>query len=99
MKRIRNIKQLNAEKKRLQQRQEEAEKKIRSIWQELKKLLHPEKMAKQAFGKWMDNKTKEQANGKTVLQSTLSYGAALLAKKFAEKAEEKLDELFKTREF
>lgn len=96
MKKIKYVKQLKKEKKRLESRQEELERKIRGDWHELKTNLRPKNMAKEAFGKLLD-KQAEPAPGDNILASTLSFGASLLAKKFSVKAGEKLEAFFKKK--
>jgi hypothetical protein len=94
---IKHMSQLRAEKKQLQQQEKDLERKIRNDWQELKEKLRPQAMAKDALGKWMDNKTAANTNSGSILGSTLSYGASLLAKKFSVKAGEKLQTFFKKK--
>lgn len=95
MKKIRNMRHLKAEKKKLKTRQEELEKNFGNDWSQLKETLHPKRVAGDVVRSWMNKKTNDLVNRKTILQSTLSYGASLMAKRFAEKAEEKIDRLFK----
>lgn len=95
MKKIKSIKQLQTEKKRIKQHQEELEKKIRSNWNELKECLRPVNIAKDTFSKVIKNKTEENLNGESILKSTFTYGFTLLAKRFTDKAGEKLDRIFK----
>ena len=45
----------------------------------------------------MDNKAEANLSGDNVFKSTLNYGITLLAKKFTDKAGEKLDRLFKKK--
>ncbi len=97
MKKIRNMRHLKAEKKKLKNRQVELEKRFGTDWNELKETLHPKSLAGDAFRSWMDKKTYDLSNRKSLLQSTLSYGASLIAKRFAEKAEEKINSLLNNR--
>jgi hypothetical protein len=97
MKKIKSIKHLQAEKKRIKQHQQNLEDKIRSNWNELKENLKPANVAKEALSKVMQNKTEENINDESVLKSTFTYGASLLAKKFADKAGEKFTKFFKKR--
>lgn len=96
MKTIKHIKQLKAEKKRLQQQQELLEQKIKKDWLELKEKLHPKAMAKEAFNNWAEKKAERAENGESILSSTLSYGASLLAKKMAANAEKRWPTWFKS---
>ena len=95
MKKIRSIKQLQTEKKRIKQRQEELENKILHNWEELKECLRPENIAKDVFSKVIKDKTAENLNGDGIFKSTFTYGVSLLIKKFADKAGEKFDRIFK----
>ena len=97
MRKIKYMKQLKQEKKKLENRQEELERKIRGDWQELKIKLRPQSLAKEAAVKWMDKQTEVNNSSDNILTSTLSYGASLLAKKFSVKAGEKLEALFKKK--
>ncbi len=51
MKKIKNIKQLNAEKKLIKQQETELEDKIRKVWLELKESLRFSNIARDAFSK------------------------------------------------
>jgi predicted Holliday junction resolvase-like endonuclease len=95
MKTIKSIQQLQTEKKRIKQQQQNLEDKIRSNWSELKESLKPANVAKDALGKIIENKTEENINGESILKSTFTYGASLLAKKMADKAGEKWAKFFK----
>jgi hypothetical protein len=95
MKRIKNIRHLQNEKKRIQQHQQNLEDTIRSNWYELKEILKPANVAKDALNKVMQNNTAENINGESILKSTFTYGASLLAKKMADKAGEKWARFFK----
>jgi hypothetical protein len=95
MKKIKNKKQLKAEKKRIKIRQEDLEKKIRSKWNELKESLRPVNIAKETFQKVVQNKTEENLEDESIFKSTIKYGISLLAKKFTDKAGEKFGWLFK----
>ncbi len=95
MKKIKNKKQLRAEKKRIRARQEELEKKIRLQWNELKESLRPVNVAKETLQKVLQNKTEENLDDESILKSTIKYGISLLAKKFTDKAGEKFEWLFK----
>lgn len=98
MKKIRNIKHLEAEKKRMRDHQGELEKKITHNWREVKTSVRPSNLAKQAFGGWVDSRTDKQFHGETILQSVLSYGAAMLAKKFVTKAQDKFGKFFRKKD-
>ena len=95
MKKIKNKKQLRAEKKRIRVRQEELEKKIRRKWDDLKESLKPVNIAKETFQKVVRNKTEENLEDESIFKSTIKYGISLLAKRFTDKAGEKFDRIFK----
>ena len=95
MKKINSIKQLQAEKKRIQQHQEELENKIRGNWKELKDCLNPASIAKEALSKVIRNKTEHNMNGDSILKNTFTYGVSLLARRFADKAGVKLGSMFR----
>jgi hypothetical protein len=95
MRKIKSIKQLLTEKKRIKLREEELEKKIRSNWSELKESIKPAAIAKDIFSKVMRDKTEDNVNGESVLKSTFTYGMSLLAKKITDKAGDKFSKFFK----
>lgn len=90
MKKIKGIKQLQSEKERIKQHQEELEKKIRRNWKELKECLKPINIVKDTFSSAVRKKTAENLNDESILKSSFTYGLVLLAKKIADKAEKKL---------
>ncbi len=79
----------------MQKEIEHLEEKVRNNWHKLKETITPSTIAKGALNKVLQDKTEENMNGESVLKSTLTYGVSLLAKKLADKAEEKFDKLFK----
>lgn len=95
MKKIKNIKQLQAEKRRIKLEQENLENKIRSNWKEVKESLKPVNIAKDTLGSILRKKTAESPDDDNILKSSFTYGLNLLAKKFADKAGEKLSKVFK----
>jgi len=94
MRKIKNIKQLKAEKKRIKQQQEELENKIYGNWKELKESLRPVNIAKDAIGSFLRNKTEKSMDDEGIFKSSFTYGVTLLARKFADKAREKLSRAF-----
>jgi cell division septum initiation protein DivIVA len=92
MKKIKSIHQLKAEKKRIKDRQAELERSIRSNWSALKESVQPSHLAKEAFSKATDNTA--GTNDGNILKSTFTYAMTMLAKKLADKAEDKLGKLF-----
>jgi|GEM_PF-2065713 len=97
MKKIKNIPELKAEKKRLRHQQAALEDKIRGNWKELKNSVKPVNLAKEAWQDLVEKKTAAFFNGDNVLKSTLTYGVTLLAQKMGAKAKEKFTDLFKKR--
>ena len=89
MKKIKNIKQLKARRKHLEQRKAELEKAIRYDWLDVKESIRPKNMAGQVFASMFE---KEKVNGESSLAETLSQLAAVLTKIGVEKAEEKVAE-------
>jgi cell division septum initiation protein DivIVA len=95
MKKIRSKQQLEAEKKRLQKEIVQLEEKISNHWHELKQSLQPSAVAKDALNKVIKHQTEHTINGEeSILKNTFTYGISLLAKKLADKAEQKFDRMF-----
>jgi hypothetical protein len=92
MKKIKDIKQLRKEKKLFLQREKELLRQINSGWRQLKEDLQPQNILKEQV------RCKEETSGtrkeEGILKSTLSFGASLLVKKLAKRAEEKLEKIF-----
>ncbi|MEP7254675.1 MAG: hypothetical protein ABI666_02810 [Ferruginibacter sp.] len=86
---------MQAEKKRIKQEQQDLENRIRVNWREVKESLRPGNIAKDAIGSIFKNKTAENMNDDNIFKSSFTYGVSLLAKKFAEKAGEKLSKVFR----
>jgi hypothetical protein len=95
MKKIKNKKQLQEEKKRIKIRKTELEKKMQSQWNGLKDSLRPVNIAKDTFSSFLDKKAVENLADESILKSTLNYGISLMAKKFTDKAGEKFKWFFK----
>lgn len=95
MKKIKSIKQLKEEKKRLKQQQIGLENKIQTSWNELKEQLKPANMATDTLNEVIKKGTASNLNDDSILKNTFTYGVTLLAKKIAEKAEIKLNKIFK----
>lgn len=93
MRKISSLRDLKKEKKRVRKRQEELETTIRQNWTSLKQQLRPGTMAKEALHTAMDSK-KEEYTGNNLFKETLQFGISLLAKKFTDKAGEKLTTIF-----
>lgn len=95
MKKIKNIKQLQAEKKRIRQHREELEQKVHDNWTALKECLRPANIAKDAIDSIFKHASEKQMGEGHILKSSFTYGVGLLAKKFASKAGEKLEIFFR----
>ncbi|HAO46937.1 MAG TPA: hypothetical protein PLZ45_03855 [Ferruginibacter sp.] len=86
MKKIKSIKHLKAEKKRLKQRQGELEKAIRYDWMDVKETLKPRNLAGQAFSGMFDERSAEKKPGADLVAEVLTK----LAAKAFEKAGDKI---------
>lgn len=95
MKKIKSIRQLKLEKKELRQRKADLEKKIHGNWIEIKEAARPSALAREAWDNIVESKIESNLNNKNVVKSVITYGITLLAKKFASRAEEKLNKYFK----
>lgn len=97
MKTIKNIRQIKDEKRRLQQRREDLELRIRSHWQELKWELKPANLAGDTLGSLAKPSAASSQEGGGLLRETLHYGLSLLTRKLVEKTGDRLDSLLKKR--
>jgi len=95
MKKIKSIRQLQAEKKRIRQQQEALEKRIRESWQGVKENLRPANIAKEAIGGIFGKKTAGSEHEGSLFKTAVQFGLGLLAGKLTEKAGEKLSKFFK----
>jgi len=95
MKKIKNIKQLHAEKRRIRQQQEEMEKRIHTSWQDVKEHLKPANIVKDTIGSILNRKTNTNEHDGSLLKTVINYGLSFLAGKLTEKAGEKLSKVFK----
>ena len=93
MKKIENIKQLEAEKKRLRQREVELEALINYHWCELKNSLKPKGIVGLVFSKVFGRNGK--LNGSILIVNGITQIATKFAKKIVENAEEKISNWFK----
>lgn len=89
MNKIRSIKQLKAQQKKLEQRRVELEKAIRYDWLDVKETMRPKNMAGKVFAHFFE---KEEQDGNSSLANTLAELAATLTRIGVEKAEEKVAE-------
>lgn len=97
MKKISNIKELKAQQEKLQQRQAELEEKIQADWEELKLSLRPLNLARKACNYGIEQRLQQQLKNDSIWKNTLTYSAALLGKRIADKAKEKWDMIFAKR--
>jgi hypothetical protein len=95
MKKFSSIKELQPEKKRIQQHQRELETRIRGNWSDLKESVKPVNIAKDAFSTMIRNKTRESLSSSNIIKGVLSIGAALLVKRVVNKAGKRLGGLFR----
>ena len=93
MKKIRNIKQLRAEKKRLREQRKELEKSIKTDWRELKESFRPGNFAEEVLSGLFRKKEKCSQNGFIV--DSISGFAGRYARKMFEKAGDKITEWFR----
>jgi len=88
MKKFNSIKQLHAEKDRLNQQQKCLEEKLFSNAKELKECLRPVNIAKDTLESMITGKA--TINNGNLFRSSLNYGVGLLARKIAGKTVNKL---------
>jgi hypothetical protein len=95
MKKIKSIRQLQAEKKRIRQQQGAMEKRIRESWQGVKENLRPANIAKEAIGGFLGKKTAGSEHEDSLFKTAVNFGLSILAGKLTEKAGEKISKVFK----
>jgi hypothetical protein len=76
MKKIRNIKQLRAEQKRLHARQTDLELRMRESWGKIRKMLKPQNVVKNLVAEMIGNYMMNHMTGKLLV----SGGAAIIKK-------------------
>ena len=95
MMKIRSLKQLNNEKRRLARRNAELEKAFRYDWLDLKETANPRKFVGQLFSRpYNENQEK---NVKNFLASGLSWLAAMYTKKLIIRAHQKITRIFRKK--
>lgn len=97
MKKINSLQQLQTEKNRIIQHQEELAREIRSDWKEVKINTKPGRIIKDSFIEAIIDRKEKERNGKNILKNALAFGTIMLAKKFAAKAVQKLGRIFNKR--
>lgn len=95
MKQIKNMKQLQEQKREFSTNTLQAEENIRRRWSSLKESLKPGNLAEEAIDTITQNTTTDKLSESNVLKNTFTYGLTLLAQKFADKTAEKIKKLFK----
>ena len=90
MKKIKSLQQLQCEKKKLEEQQEELEKRMEYIWKEVKNSLTPRQMAKEKKKKLIQSYLSKNLSDQSLLKTTLTYGATIIAKKLVNKTEDKV---------
>jgi hypothetical protein len=90
MKKMRNYKDVQAEKERLQQQQLQLEQEMKQEWSGLKDSLRPANLAGEAMAKLFSSSgTSANSEGTTSVKSALSYGLISVARKLVEQAVER----------
>jgi hypothetical protein len=94
MKKINSMTLLQTERKKVMQRQEFLEEKIRNNWNDLRVGMKPANIAKDAFNQVTSGRTRGIFSHRGVVKGLVSFGAALLVKRMMKK---RADRLFKRR--
>jgi hypothetical protein len=94
MKKIKNDKQLQLQKKQLLKRQKELEQLLHANWIELKHSLRPKNVAGEILSKALHSKTEEGGNS---LAETIGEFASVVTKAAVENAQEKFSEWLKNK--
>jgi hypothetical protein len=97
MKKINHIYQLKAKKEWIKKHEASLEDTMRDQWYELKETLKPGNLAREAYGNMVEKKVHDNLENDSVLKNTIVYAGTLWAKKFADKAQDKIDRLFVKR--
>lgn len=97
MKKIKSLKQLRAEKERINQHLEHLEIKMRDDWNKLKSNLKPASLIKDSFSSLMKKRSETNFAGESLLKGTLVLGVSLLANRLFKKAGKKFTGLFKKK--
>jgi hypothetical protein len=95
MEKIKNMQQLQSKKKEIDIQQKLLLEKIHNNWVQLKDNLKPMNIAKESLGNILHRQPAEQSCGEQAIKNSFTYGIALLAKNFADKAFEKVKRFFK----
>jgi hypothetical protein len=95
MKKIKSIKQLRAEKERINHRLNDLENTMRIHWKELKQDIKPSSIIKDSIDSVLKRKTEAPLREDSFLKSIFTYGVSLLAGKLSDKAHEKFSTVFR----
>lgn len=95
MKKIKSIKQLRTEKKRLRKRKSDLEEKIKNNWEGLKRDFASGKQQKNDSGSAYNEKEANGNRQESFFEDILAFAAEKFARKMAGRAEEKFGEWFK----
>jgi len=95
MKKIRNIQELQAEKKKILQEQKYLENEMHENWKDLKESVRPINIAKDTLNSIFSKKTTSNYKGESLIKNAVGFSLSLLARKIINKAEEKLGNIFK----
>lgn len=99
MQKIKSIKELKEEKRRLEQYQELIELRISDNWKELKDSLQPSSIIKSTYNNTIFSGLANVLNSKNLFTGVLIFGGSLLVKKLAEKGSQKfLGKFFKSKQ-
>lgn len=97
MKKIKSIKQLKAEKQRINQHLEVLENKMHDHWNELKHNLKPVSLIKDSFSSLLKKKPEINFTGENILKGTLALGVSLLVNRMVKNAGKKFSGLFQKK--
>jgi len=95
MKKFKNAKELNEEKKRLKMRRAELEKAMKYDWRDVKDSLKPKNIAGQVFAGIGGDKDTGTKNDSGILSEMAARFASKLASKAEDKLKDKIGKLFK----
>lgn len=84
VRKIKNIRQLQREKKQLHQRERELTQQIRSGWKDLKKLLNPCSIVERHQRKYKADQNVREDHG--IFKNVLSFATTLIIQKLMKKA-------------
>lgn len=94
MKKIKSIKHLRTEKKKLRKRKSELEERIKNSWGVLKQSFTSGKSERIFFSREYNAKEGEESRQDSFFEDLFAFLAGKFARKMAGKAEEKFDEWF-----